>query len=68
MMSALEYINTIPNILREHQGEWIVIVGEEIIYIGHRPEIGYTKAKKKYPASSPFVMYIMGKEFASTNF
>lgn len=58
MKSEYEYIMSISDELGQHLGEWIAVVGEEIIASGETAKEVYDKAKEKYPDKEPFIMKI----------
>jgi len=58
MKSEYEYIMSISNELGQHLGEWIAVVGEEIVASGETAKEVYDKAKGKYPDKEPFIMKI----------
>ena len=58
MKSEYEYIMSISLELGQHLGEWIAVVGEEIVATGETAKEVYDKAKEKYPDREPFIMKI----------
>ena len=58
MKSEYEYVMSISNQLGQHLGEWIAVVGEEIVATGETAKEVYDKAKAKYPEKEPFIMKI----------
>jgi len=58
MKSEYEYIMSISNELGQHLGEWIAVVGEEIVASGETAKEVYDKAKERYPDKEPFIMKI----------
>lgn len=58
MKSEYDYIMSISHELGQHLGEWIAVVGEEIVASGESAKEVYDKAKAKYPDKEPFIMKI----------
>ena len=58
MKSEYEYIMSISDELGQHLGEWIAVVGEEIVASGETAKEVYDKAKERYPDKEPFIMKI----------
>jgi len=58
MKSEYEYIMSVKDQLGEHLGDWITVVGEDIISTGNDAKEVYRKAKEKYPGKTPFIMKI----------
>ena len=56
MKSEYEYILSAPDKLGEHLGEWIAVVGEEIVAAGGNAQDVYLKAKAKHADKTPFIM------------
>jgi len=58
MKSEYEYVMSISDELGQHLGDWIAVVGEEIVASGSSAKEVYDKAKEKYPNKEPFIMKI----------
>ncbi len=58
MKSEYEYVMSARDQLGEHLGDWIAVVGEEIVSTGDNAKVVYQKAKEKYPDKTPFIMKI----------
>ena len=58
MKSEYEYVMSAKDQLGEHLGDWIAVVGEEIVSTGNDAKKVYQKAKEKYPDKTPFIMKI----------
>ena len=58
MKSEYEYVMSISDQLGQHLGEWIAVVGEEIVATGETAKEVYDKAREKYPDKEPFIMKI----------
>jgi len=58
MKSEYEYIMSISDELGNYLGQWIAVVGEEIVATGESAKEVYEKAKEKYPDREPFIMKI----------
>lgn len=58
MKSEYEYVMSISDQLGQHLGEWIAVVGEEIVATGETAKEVYDKAQAKYPEKEPFIMKI----------
>ena len=58
MKSEYEYVMSSRDQLGEHLGNWIAVVGEEIVSAGDNAKEVYQKAKEKYPYKTPFIMKI----------
>lgn len=58
MKSEYEYVMSARDKLGEHLGDWIAVVGEEIVSTGNDAKEVYQKAKEKYPDKTPFIMKI----------
>lgn len=58
MKSEYEYILSASDQLGEHLGEWIAIVGEEIVSTGNNAKKVYQKAKEKHADKTPLIMKI----------
>jgi hypothetical protein len=58
MKSEYEYVMSIGHELGQHLGQWIAVVGEEIVATGDTAKEVYEKAKEKYPDKEPFIMKI----------
>ena len=58
LKSEFEYIESLNGKLEKYVGNWISVVGEEIVDAGPDAQAVYDKAKKKYPDRTPFIMKI----------
>ncbi len=58
MKSEYEYVMSVRDQLGEHLGDWIAVVGEEIVSASDNAKDVYQKAKEKYPDKTPFIMKI----------
>lgn len=58
MKSEYEYVMSISDELGQHLGDWIAVVGEEIVATGSTAKEVYDKAREKYPNKEPFIMKI----------
>lgn len=58
MKSEYEYIMSSREKLGEHLGEWIAVVGDEIVSSGKDVKKVYQASKTKYPDKAPFIMKI----------
>lgn len=58
MRSEYEYIMSMSEELGQHLGEWVAVVGEDIVATGETAKVVYDKAKEKYPDKEPFIMKI----------
>lgn len=58
MKSEYEYVMSVGDKLGEHLGNWIAVVGEEIVASGSSAKEVFDIAKKKYPDKEPFIMKI----------
>jgi len=58
MKSEYEYVMSISDQLGQHLGDWIAVVGEEIVATASSAKEVFDLAKKKYPNKEPFIMKI----------
>ena len=58
MKSEYEYAMSAREQLGKHLGEWIAIVGDEIVASGEDATKVYRESKAKYPDKTPFIMKI----------
>ena len=58
MKSEYEYILSARDQLGEHLGEWIAVVGEEIVATGGNAKAVFQKAKEKHAGKTPFIIKI----------
>ena len=58
MKSEYEYVMSMQEELGQHLGEWIAVVGEDIVATSKTAKKVYDKAKEKYPNREPFIMKI----------
>lgn len=58
MKSEYEYVMSISDQLGQHLGDWIAVVGEEIVATASSAKEVFDLAKKKYPDKEPFIMKI----------
>ena len=58
MKSEYEYVLPASDQLGDHLGQWIAVVGEEIVSAGDDAKEVYQKAKEKHSDKTPFIMKI----------
>ena len=58
MKSEYEYVMSAHEQLGKHLGEWIAVVGGEIVAFGDDAKKTYRASKVKYPDKTPFIMKI----------
>ena len=58
MKSEYEYIMSAREQLGKHLGEWIAVVGDEIVSAGEDAKEVYQASKAKHPNKTPFIMKI----------
>jgi len=58
MKSEYEYVMSISDQLGKYLGDWLAVVGEEIVDSGNSAKEVFDLAKKKYPNKEPFIMKI----------
>ena len=58
MKSEYEYVMSIGDELGQHLGEWIAVIGEEIVAHSENFKEVYETTKSKYPNKEPFIMKI----------
>ena len=58
MKSRYEYVMPARKQLGKHLGEWIAIVGDEIVASGEDAKEVYRESRAKYPDKIPFIMKI----------
>ena len=58
MKSEYEYVMPAHAQLGKYLGEWIAVVGDEIVAFGDDAKKVYRTSKAKYPDKTPFIMKI----------
>ena len=58
MKSEYEYVLSAHEQLGKHLGEWIAVVGDEIVSAGADAKEVYRASKAKHPDKTPFIMKI----------
>lgn len=58
MKSEYEYVMSAHEQLGKYLGEWIAVVGDEIVASGDDAKKVYRTSKVKYPDKTPFIMKI----------
>lgn len=58
MKSEYEYVMSVSEELGQHLGDWVAVVGEDIVATGETAKEVYDKAREKYPDNEPFIMKI----------
>lgn len=58
MKSEYEYAMPAHEQLGKYLGEWIAVVGDEIVAFGDDAKKVYRTSKAKYPDKTPFIMKI----------
>lgn len=58
MVSEFTYLRLHPKVIAEHLGQWIAVVGGEIVAGADSADKVVLEAKRRYPDREPFIIKI----------